>query len=589
MKDKQISKESILQLLRIYCTIYWKNKKLSFYSFVLPAVGDILIFFVPPILLAKIISIVYINNFDIVLIYKYVGLIFLSFLTGEIIYRIAIHNLIKLETIGLQYLSDSGIERLFNKNYNFYINNFTGSITTKYNAFIRNFEAITDTFSYNIIKPLFVMIFAFIILMKYSIILSIVLIVLIIMTFFIALPIINRRSILVKDRQQQSTKVTGMISDIISNILSIIYSNNFQKEKENYNENRKSLIIKWKKAADFNNLKYDTVIAPIYILINTLGLIIAVFLIKDGQISPANLIIVFTYYGIITRFVWDFNYIYKGLESNIVDAAEFLSLTQDNNIVKDYNKKLKIDKGEIEFKNVEFSYENNKEILFSNFNLKIKAGERVGLVGVSGGGKTTITKLLLRLYEIQQGEILIDGQNIQKVSRDSLRKNISFVPQEPILFHRSLAENIKYENQDANDKELLETAKRSHCYEFTSKTENGFDTLVGERGVKLSGGQKQRISIARAMLKNSKILILDEATSALDSESEKYIQDSLFELMKDKTSIVIAHRLSTIKKMDRIIVIDSGRIIEDGTHYELLEKGGMYKKLWDHQSGGIIE
>ncbi|MCX8513664.1 MAG: ATP-binding cassette domain-containing protein [Candidatus Pacebacteria bacterium] len=267
------------------------------------------------------------------------------------------------------------------------------------------------------------------------------------------------------------------------------------------------------------------------------------------------------------------------MESSIVDAAEFLSFTKDKDLVKDYNKKLKIDKGSIEFRNVNFSYENNKEILFEDFNLKINEGERVGLVGVSGGGKTTITKLLLRLYEIQSGEILIDGQNIQNVSRDSLRKNISFVPQEPILFHRTLAENITYENQDATNEELLNISKKSHSYEFISKTENTFDTLVGERGVKLSGGQKQRISIARAMLKNSKILILDEATSALDSESEKFIQDSLFELMKNKTSLVIAHRLSTIKKLDRIIVIDSGKIIGDGTHYELLEKGGMYKKL----------
>ena len=589
MKEKEISKESIIQLLKIYFNIYLQNKRLSLPLFILPAIGDIMIYFLPPIIISKIIYTVNLGTFDIYIIYKYVGLFFLSFLIGEILYRIAIHNGIKLGSAGFQSLSDYSFNRLFNKNYNLYINTFSGSIVKRYSSFTRNFESLTDTISFSILKPVILTIFAFFILTKYSIILSITLVSLLIITFFIALPIIKKRSKLIKKRQHQSTKIAGIFSDIIGNILSIIYSNNFKQERNTYNKEYQDWIIKWKKTQDFSNLRYDTVIGLLYILINSIGLLISVFLIKNGQISGLDLIVVFSYYGMITRFVWDFNHVYRTLETNIIDSAEFIYSTEGNDLPEDSTNKLIINKGEIEFKNINFNYENNKDALFKGFNLKINAGERVGLVGVSGGGKTTITKLLLRLYEIQQGEILIDGQDIRSISRDSLRKNISFVPQEPILFHRSLADNIKYENQDANQDELIEISKRSHCYEFINKTENFFDTLVGERGVKLSGGQKQRISIARAMLKNSKIIVLDEATSALDSESESYIQDSLFQLMKDKTAIVIAHRLSTIKKLDRIIVIEEGQVIEDGKHCELLEKGGIYKKLWDHQSGGIIE
>ncbi|OYW42452.1 hypothetical protein B7Z28_01505 [Candidatus Saccharibacteria bacterium 32-45-3] len=227
--------------------------------------------------------------------------------------------------------------------------------------------------------------------------------------------------------------------------------------------------------------------------------------------------------------------------------------------------------------------------MFKQFNLSIPAGQRVGLVGQSGSGKTTLTKLLLRFSDIQKGAITIDDQAIETVTQSSLRKAIAYVPQEPMLFHRTLEENIKYGNPDANREQVIEAAKRAHALEFIEKLPEGLDTLVGERGIKLSGGQRQRIAIARAILKDAPILVLDEATSALDSESEKLIQQAFTELMKDRTSIVIAHRLSTIAKLDRIIVMDNGAIIEDGTHDELLAKKGQYAKLWAHQSGGFIE
>ncbi len=218
----------------------------------------------------------------------------------------------------------------------------------------------------------------------------------------------------------------------------------------------------------------------------------------------------------------------------------------------------------------------------------IAPGEKIALVGPSGAGKSTITKLLLRLYDINSGAIEIDGQNIAEVTQESLRNAIAFVPQEPVLFHRTLMENIRYGRRDATDAEVIDAAKKAHCHEFIAALPEGYNTYVGERGIKLSGGERQRVAIARAILKDAPILVLDEATSSLDSESEHLIQDALEVLMRGKTVIVIAHRLSTIMKMDRIVVLEGGQVVAEGTHEELLQQGGLYHKLWSIQAGGFI-
>lgn len=248
---------------------------------------------------------------------------------------------------------------------------------------------------------------------------------------------------------------------------------------------------------------------------------------------------------------------------------------------------LKCNSGQITFNNVKFHYDGT-EPLFQNKSITIKTGQKVGLVGYSGGGKSTFVNLILRLYDVTDGAILIDDQDICNVTQDSLRAKIAMIPQDPSLFHRTLMENIRYGKIDASDDEVIEAAKKAHAHEFISKLPQGYESLVGERGVKLSGGQRQRIAIARAILKNAPILILDEATSQLDSVTESNIQESLWELMQDKTTIVIAHRLSTLLHMDRILVFDQGKIIEDGTHQELLDKNGMYRILWNAQIDGFL-
>jgi len=223
-----------------------------------------------------------------------------------------------------------------------------------------------------------------------------------------------------------------------------------------------------------------------------------------------------------------------------------------------------------------------------NFSLTIPVGQKIAIVGSSGAGKTTFVRLLMRLFNLTSGKITIDGIDISRISQENLREKISFVPQDPVLFHRTLLENIRYGRREATDEEVLTAAHLAHCDEFIDSLPKGYETYVGERGVKLSGGERQRVAIARAILKNAPILILDEATSSLDSHSESLIQDALHTLIKGKTTIVIAHRLSTVREMDRIIVLEKGKIIEDGIHEELIKKkGGLYKKLWDLQAGGF--
>ena len=251
-------------------------------------------------------------------------------------------------------------------------------------------------------------------------------------------------------------------------------------------------------------------------------------------------------------------------------------------------KLLKVTEGSIEFDRVHFRYK-KAESIFANKSIVINPGEKVGLVGFSGSGKSTFVNLILRFFDIDKGRILIDGQDIKKVTQESLRSHIAMIPQDPVLFHRTLMENIRYGRLDATDEEVIEAARQAHCHEFIEKMPEGYKALVGERGVKLSGGQRQRIAIARAILKNAPILILDEATSSLDSVTENYIQESLKLLMKDRTTIVIAHRLSTLFDMDRILVFCEGAIVEDGTHKDLIEiEDGYYAELWNMQAGGFF-
>jgi len=317
----------------------------------------------------------------------------------------------------------------------------------------------------------------------------------------------------------------------------------------------------------------------------------AIQLWAQNILTIGDFVLIQSYVLTVIMMVWDFGKIINRIYERLAEAEEMtIILNLPHEIVDDINASdLEVNFGRIKFDKVNFAYDNNEKVI-DDFSLEINPKETLALVGTSGSGKSTLVKLLLRLHDIQSGKILVDGQDIKKVTQESLRNNISLVPQDPILFHRSLMDNIRYGKFEATDEEVIEASKLAHADEFICKLEKGYDTFVGERGIKLSGGERQRVAIARAILKNAPILILDEATSSLDSESEKYIQESLDHLTKDKTVIIIAHRLSTIKKVDRIVVISNKKIVEDGVHSGLIKlKAGIYRNLWDIQVGGFIK
>lgn len=306
-------------------------------------------------------------------------------------------------------------------------------------------------------------------------------------------------------------------------------------------------------------------------------------------ISPGDFVLVLTLNIHIIENFWNIAKDMRDFWEKMGSIVQGLAIIQTPIEIHDSSdaQALVVTKGEIVFENVQFQY-HDAESLFEHKSVVIKSGEKVGLVGYSGSGKSTFVNLILRLFDVTAGKITIDGQDIRQVTQDSLHEAIAMIPQDPSLFHRSLIENIMYGRKDATMQEVVMAAKRAYAHEFIVELSSGYNTQVGERGIRLSGGQRQRIAIARAILKNAPILILDEATSQLDSVTEGEIQESLWNLMQDKTTLVIAHRLSTLLHMDRILVFDNGSIVEDGSHEELLAHNGLYKKLWEAQIGGFL-
>lgn len=392
------------------------------------------------------------------------------------------------------------------------------------------------------------------------------------------------------ERKRLTSELAGSIADIMGNQLLVRIFATESYETGRVKQER--IAVEKISRKEIEIIEHESLLrqAVLYTF-QLFALLLFVWLGATGRASIAGIIFTFTYLNRSTDAIFGISAIMRQYEQAFLDAAPMVKILNMPVAVTDKPNAvdLRVKKGQIELRDVNFAYaDNSDDSVFTNLHLFIPPGQRLGLAGHSGGGKTTLTKLLLRFTDIDSGEIEIDGQNIADARQTSLRSQIAYVPQDPFLFHRSLRENISYGRLDATEKEIISAAKKAHAWEFIVKLPRGLDTVVGERGVKLSGGQRQRIAIARAILKDAPILILDEATSALDSDSEKLIQKSLETLMTGRTSIVIAHRLSTIAKLDRIIVLEDGKIVEDGSHEELLVHGKIYATLWNHQAGGFI-
>lgn len=485
-------------------------------------------------------------------------------------------------------IADEAFGKLVDKSQNYYQNNFSGSLTNKVNDLTSSVPSIISIGIDRFFSHILALGIAIITLWQVNIHFALGMLIWVVILITGAWIYSTHLSVLASRWSESASTITGNLVDVLSNILSVRLFSAKTKEKKFIGDVfQKSVIAEQK-------LEWAYLWMWIYISVSSflLQAFNFYFLLKgreEGWISVGDFAVVLVINISITDFFWDLTQDFSEFSKLLGRITQALKVILDKPEFQDEPgaDELCITKGVISFDRVLFHYKGTTP-LFSNMSMAIQAGQKVGLVGYSGSGKSTFVNLILRLYDVRDGCILIDGQDIRACTQDSLRKNIGLIPQDPALFHRTLMENIRYGLIDATDEEVIRAAKKAHAHEFIAKLPEAYNTLVGERGVKLSGGQRQRIAIARAILKNAPILILDEATSALDSVVESEIQQSLWELMQGKTTIVIAHRLSTLLHMDRILVFKQGKIIEDGTHDQLLARSGTYKTLWEAQVGGFL-
>ncbi len=472
--------------------------------------------------------------------------------------------------------------------HQYFSDNFAGSIFKRLSRYVRTFEDFSDLLIYQITPMLIHLIVTLVFIVSFSPSAGLIVVVYVLLFCIISFLLVRWQHPLVDRHDRLDSAFSGYVTDTIGNHSTILSFGRFRTELEKFQEKCRityeALYDSWKRG---NIMSWVLgIIAYVnYWIITGFALHMAL----RGEIVFATFLIINTYNGNLTDRLWSISSVFKTFGKITADAREGYEILQTpHSIIDRKNAKiLSADKGAILFRDVSFWY--GEEEIFSHLNLSIKPYEKIGIVGLSWSGKSTLTKILMRLYEIQKGDILIDGQSIQHVTQESLHRSIALVPQDTILFHRSLEENIRYPQPDISSDLFHKYCQIAHCDTFITKLPKWYKTLVWERGIKLSGWERQRVAIARALIAETPIIVFDEATSALDSESEKYIQEAMFDAIEGKTALVIAHRLSTIVHLDRILVFDGWKIIEDGSHAELMKQWGTYAKLWTIQSGEFRE
>ncbi len=571
--------------------IYWKyvrkNKRTFFSMLILIPVAATLIDSLLPYFLSLAIGSLSTNTGSLDLILwsaAGVGLL------GALLNFAGFRSMVIHESNMLRQLRESTFESLINKDNDFFNNQKIGAMTSRYIDFIRNYVAIQDLFIIRTLGFVLTVGTGLFILGHESLLVAGIVAGLIL---FLIIQIRWSAKIRAPWRHERKTlvgEIHGEVADALTNNLVVRSYAGESREIEELHKKTNRFTEIYRKDIGFV-MAEGSVRVLLMVAVQVISIIISARLIQDGQMNLATAIFILAYMQRIGSQLFALSDIINGYDQAFLDAEPMTTMLLTENKISDIvgAKTLRVSSPTIKLSGVSYKYPDNNEEVLSDISLEIDEGQKIGLIGHSGAGKSTLVSLLLRFADTTNGSILINNTDISTVSQKSLRENIAYVPQEPMLFHRTLRQNIVYGKPDATEDQINEAVKKANAAEFINKMPSGLDTLVGERGIKLSGGQRQRIAIARAILKDAPILILDEATSALDSESESLIQKSLEKLMKNRTSIVIAHRLSTIAKLDRIIVLDNGKIIEDGTHKELLEKNGTYAKLWNHQSGGFIE
>jgi len=579
------------KIIALFMRLAMKYKFKTSYSLFGAAFTAVVGSFIGPYIISQILEGLQQNTITLESATPLIILYALTQIWGDIVgWRLNLYMVWRMETAAQRDLYAKIFTQLTSQSLSFHGDRFGGALVSQTTKIIGSFERFWDTLVFQVMPSVAGIFAATIILSfvfwQYAIFLFVLSIIFAISVFY-GSRFMAKRNL---EEAQASTESNAHVADAVTNVMTIKSYGHEQTELATMNQ--KTYQWQEKSLRTMRGfLGVSSVYSSLLAIINITALVAAIWASQSGIASIGVVYLSITYTFTVARQLWEMNNImrnYNRIMGDAHDMTEILQLTPS--VVDSENASiLKVTDGALSLQHVTFKHEGDNNPLFDDFSLEVPKGQRVGLVGQSGSGKTTLTKLLLRFSDIDQGSILIDDIDISSVTQESLRKNIAYVPQEPMLFHRSLKENIAYGKTNATDTEIREAARQANALDFIEKQKDGFDTLVGERGVKLSGGQRQRIAIARAILKDAPILVLDEATSALDSESEKLIQDALQKLMKNRTSIVIAHRLSTIAKLDRIVVLDNGKIVEDGTHQELIKLNGTYAMLWAHQSGGFIE
>lgn len=527
-------------------------------------------------------------------IIKRIGVVFLVL---GVAWRVNDYSIAGFEVRAMRDYYQRCFETVQKQSFQFFTDNFTGSLVKKVSRFVYAFETLVDVFYFNFLSQFLHIAFILIIFFRENVLLGFIF-----LAWAIFFLVINYAFAVWKMKYdklaaQADSRVSGVLADSFGNYSTVKI---FGKEKFE-NNLLKGVIGDWYQKTNFRWLLSNHVnfIQGVLMLSLEFGFyVLAIKWWQAGELTAGDFVFYQTYLMMTFHRLWDFGRNIRTFFTKLADAQEMVDILEKEVSVQDLPnaKKLDVKEGKIEFKNVCFDYrrQNSNDqsqsdtTIFNDLNLRINPGEKVAIVGHSGGGKSTLIKMLMRFYDVNLGKILVDGKNIREVTQESLHHCISLVPQDTDLFHRTIAENIAYGKNMATQQEIEQAAKKAHAHKFIQKFPKGYQTLVGERGIKLSGGEKQRIAIARVMLEGAKILVLDEATSSLDSVIEKEIQMAIENAMRGRTVIVIAHRLSTIKKVDRVIVIDEGEIVEEGKHEVLLKKKGKYSELWEHQVGGFI-
>ncbi len=518
-----------------------------------------------------------------------IAIIFALHLVRNFFRRMGDYFKIPLDVKVMSAMAEKSFDTLHRHSHSFFTNHFSGALVKKMNRLVMAYELIFDKIYYELIPLTLTLGVIFVVLFILSPWIGMAMLI-----WVFAYSLFTWKFTFYKwkfdvARAKADTALSSNLSDTVANNVNLKLFSSLTHENRRF----RGLLDDWghKMTVSWKLSFYSDALQGVLMAI--LEFVVFYFAVRawtQGRLTVGDFIWIQTYLIQLFMSLWSMGRTIRDIFNRMADADEMIEILDTPREVKDFPKAkiLRVTDGKIDFKRVSFAYKKGDPVI-RDFNLSIRPGEKVALIGPSGGGKSTITKLLLRFFDPQSGKILIDGQDIHKVTQDSLRSSVGYVPQDPVLFHRPLMENMRYGNLKAGNKAVVAAAKLAHCHEFIQQFPDQYNTFVGERGVKLSGGERQRVAIARAILANTPILILDEATSSLDSESESLIQHALENLIQQKTCLVIAHRLSTIMKMDRIIVLQAGQIVEEGTHADLLaNKSSLYKRLWDLQSGGYL-